>query len=132
MRRRTHILLPTRNDDVRVTAGNRLCGKHDGFQPRAADFIDGHRRHAVGQTGFNHGLACGILPSASGEYLTQNHFVNRFTSHAGFCQKRLNHGCAQFWRRNFCQRAAEFTNRRAFRGDNYYLFHIDLTSLKIS
>ena len=44
-----HVLLAAGDDDLGVAAADRLRGEHHGLQARAADVVDGQRRHLLRQ-----------------------------------------------------------------------------------
>jgi hypothetical protein len=65
VRRVRHRFLPTCDDDLTIPRLDRLRGKHDGFQPRAADFIDRERGDAGGNSRLERRLPRGGLAHAA-------------------------------------------------------------------
>ena len=64
--------MPARDDEIGIAIGDRLRAEHRGFQARAADLVDRHGGHHVGQAGVDRSLTRRILTGASGEHLSHD------------------------------------------------------------
>ena len=86
MRRQAHVLLAAGNDDVRIAAFDSLGGEVHGLEAAAADLVDGHGGHRMGQAGSDRGLARRVLAFAGGQHLSQDDLVDLRRVQAGLFQ----------------------------------------------
>ena len=59
------------------------AARRDGFEPRAADFVDGHRGDARIESAAQRGLARGILAEARLHHVAHDGFVHQLRVDAG-------------------------------------------------
>src|SRR3546814_4016893 len=74
MRRHRHALLSARNHDAGVAKLDRLGGKRNRAQARAAELIDADRGGFLPDPRINCGLAGRVLPLPCGQYLAEDDF----------------------------------------------------------
>ena len=105
--RQTHALLAAGQDQVGFAQSDGLGGQVHGLQARAAQLVDGYRRHLEGQAGPNRRLAGRILAAAGGQDLAEDHFVDLRRLHAGALQHRADQVRPEFMGRKGGKAALE-------------------------
>src|SRR5471030_1105569 len=109
MRRGTHILLTTGDDNIRIAALDRLCGKMSSLQAAATNLANRHSRHRVRQAGPDQGLPRGVLADTGSERLAHDHFGNLIRLHTGGSEQRFDDLGTQIGRRYLRDGTIEFT-----------------------
>ena len=71
-----HVLHAGRHHDLGVAAGDGLGGQVERLHARAAQLVDGHRRHLVGQTGGVQSEAARVLALAGLQHVADDDFVD--------------------------------------------------------
>ncbi len=118
MRRKGHVFLTARNNNVRIARENGLRAHGHGAQAGPAHLIDGQGRFLFRDAGLDRGLARRVLPLRRGKNLAQNHIVDFFGLYARIRQNRLDDIRAQFMRRNVRESAGKRANGGAFGGND--------------
>src|ERR1017187_7847402 len=83
--RARHVLHPAGQDHLAVAGSDRLGGKRDRLEPRAAHLVHGHRRRALGQPGAESSLPRRVLPQPGGEHVAHEHLVDGVQPGAAQC-----------------------------------------------
>jgi hypothetical protein len=118
-----HVFLAAGNDHLGVAATNRLRTQMQGFQARAANLVQGQRRHGERQAGLDRRLTRRVLASAGGQHLAHDHFINLRTVQTGLFQQLADHRRAQINGGHAGQRTLETADRGTRGGNNYDVLH---------
>ena len=121
--RQAHVLHAAGDDHLGIAAANGLGGQVQGFQARPADLVQGHGRHGMRQAGADGGLACGVLATACGKHLAEDHFIDLGSVEAGLLQQAFDDDGAEFRRGNIGQAALEAADGGAGGGDDDDVLH---------
>jgi hypothetical protein len=125
MRRHAHVFLATSDNDFRIPTGDRLHGQMNRFQSTAANLVDGQGRGFDRQASSETGLTGRILTRTSGQYLSENHFINLLGLNASTFQQAFDHSCAKLMPWDLRQTAAKGSNGTAgCPYDNYVFAHV--------
>ena len=81
-----HVFLTAGDDHLSVAATDRLCAEVQGFQARAADFVQGQRWYGVGQASLDRRLTRRVLAGAGSQHLAHDHFINLRTVQTGLLE----------------------------------------------
>ncbi|MNZ92263.1 hypothetical protein D3C78_1112830 [compost metagenome] len=126
-----HVLLASGDHHLGITATDGLGRQVQGLEARTADFVQGQRRHTVGQAGLDRGLAGRVLPGAGGEYLAENHLIDLCRVQPGLLQQALDHGSAQVYRRHVGQGTLEAADGGAGCGDDDHIVHLVVLRVQV-
>ena len=77
-----------------------LVGEHDGFQARAADFVDRERADGLGQAGEDRRLSGRVLAQARADHITHDHFVESSSLRTAVRSRRALMQAHPDWGRN--------------------------------
>ena len=104
----------------RVARGNGLCGQRDRFEAGAAHHIESCGGDGIGETTAQTRLARGVLAQAGSEDATHEALVNDGGIDGGAAHGFADDDASEIGRRQRRERALEFSDRRAHRGDDDY------------
>jgi hypothetical protein len=90
-----HVLLAAGDHDLAVAVAHGLRSQHHGLQARAADLVDGHRRHGLGQAGLDDRLARRVLADAGLQHLAQDDLADLVALEPGALEQLLDDGGAE-------------------------------------
>ncbi|MOA27506.1 hypothetical protein D3C78_1483880 [compost metagenome] len=107
-----HVFLAARDDNVRLTALNRLRRQMQRFQTRSANIVNRNGRHRIRQTAFKCGLTRRILPGTCRQHLAQNYFVDFMCGNSTALYQGFKHHAAQIHRSMPCQRPLKTADSR--------------------
>ncbi|OBX38278.1 hypothetical protein A8U91_02673 [Halomonas elongata] len=91
-----------------------------GLEAGAADLVDGHGGHGLGQSGLDGRLAGRILAGAGCQHLTEQDFIHLVGGHACAGENVLDDVGAQVAGGNAGERAAEGADGGAACGDDHH------------
>ncbi|MCY1372156.1 hypothetical protein D9M69_593420 [compost metagenome] len=122
--RQAHALLAAGDDHLGVAAADRLDAQVQGLEAGAAELVQGHGRHRVGQAGEDGGLARRVLAGACGEHLAEDDLIDLLALEAGLRQQLADHRGAQFLGGDVGQGALEAADGGAGGGDDNDVLHL--------
>ena len=121
-----HVFLAARDNHVGVTATDGLRAEVQSLEARAADLVQGHGRHRVGQASLDGSLTRRVLAGAGGQYLAHDHFIDLRTVQTGLFEQLANHRCAQINRGYAGQGTLETADRGARSSNNDDVLHFQI------
>jgi hypothetical protein len=118
-----HVLHAAGDDHLGIAAADGLGGQVQGFQPRAADLVQGHGRYGMRQAGADGGLARRVLTGACGEHLAEDDFIDLRGIEAGLLQQAPDDDGAELGGGNIGQAALEAADGGAGGGNDDDVLH---------
>ena len=118
IRRVRHRLHAARNNDFCVAGRDGLGCKRDRLQARPAHHVQRHRRHRIRETTAQTRLARGVLAQPRSQHTSHQALVDARRIDRGASHCLAHHMRSKLCRRERSERALEFSNRRARRGND--------------